>query len=168
MASSNMAAVLSQADTVVLQVHAVQNPAFGLFNGDHAGEWLKRFAYLYRKPWYVALPAYGSRVIWGQDGHILSVESESPSLMGDANAHELMADPVEVVHFTQAVERSPPAGLAGWVWFRLPTSEDRRAWSPQTWETVLTHRGIKIGFRVDVQIEGKGLYDVVLTRLRTY
>lgn len=155
--------VLSRADEVVLQVHAVQDPRLGLFNAARAMRWMAQFARLSPRPWHVALPAYGSRVIWGADGGISAVESETPAMMGDAPGHdELVADPADVARFMTTAEDAPPRGFAGWVWFRLPTGDDRRAWSPGTWRAVMAHRPLTYAMRTRALRDAPGLYDIVV------
>ncbi|MGZ6228907.1 MAG: hypothetical protein ACXWNE_12305, partial [Candidatus Binataceae bacterium] len=41
------------------------------------------------KPFRVALPAYGSRVSWREDGSLLAIEGEMPLLAGGSSAIEL-------------------------------------------------------------------------------
>lgn len=129
--------LLAQADEAVLQVHAVQSPRAGLFNPDTARRWLAAFAGHTRKPWRVALPAYGTRVSWDEQGRVASIESERLTLVGADGASELFADPRTMQRFVASLEMDPPRGLAGIVWFRLPTGEDARAWSEASWRAVL-------------------------------
>lgn len=140
--SNALDAVLAQVDEAVLQVHAVQNPRVGLFDPQAARTWLDTFAAHMHKPWRVALPAYGSRVAWDRDGRVISIESERAMLVTGMESHELMADPQNLQDFTRQLAADPPQDLAGIVWFRLPTEQDARAWSPATWRAVLTHAPI--------------------------
>lgn len=137
LSSPNLDAVLAATDQVVLQVHAVLNPRDGLFDPQLALRWAERLAGRTTKPFRLAVPAYGSRVNRRQDGSILSVESEIPRLSGGAATTELIASPEEVAAFVREIERQPLAHFAGITWFRLPSSDDNRAWSRSTWHTVL-------------------------------
>jgi hypothetical protein len=153
--------VLAQADDVVLQIHAVQDPRFGLFNADQARTWLKQFAARRQTAWRVALPAYGTRVVWNTDGGIAAIESERPVLMGSAQGSELMASPSAIAEFMARIEHSPPRGLAGWVWFRLPTDEDERAWSVSTWRTVVRRSPLRAAVIVNAApAASTGLHDI--------
>lgn len=157
-------AVLAQVDEAVLQVHAVQNPRVGLFDASAAQGWLDQFGARMRKPWRVALPAYGSRVAWDQDGRVVSIESERATLVTGSESHELMADPQALQTFAQDLSAETPAGLAGIVWFRLPTDQDSRAWSPSTWRAVLTHAPIDA--QISAQLRGTAdpqLFDLVVS-----
>ena len=140
--SAALDGLLAQVDEAVLQVHAVQNPRVGLFDPQLARTWLDQFGARMHKPWRAALPAYGSRVAWDQDGRVVSIESERATLVAGMESHELMADPQALQHFARELRSNPPTGLAGIVWFRLPTEQDTRAWSPATWRAVLTQAPI--------------------------
>ena len=67
--AAELDAVLAQVDSSVLQVHAVRDPASGLFDPVPAAQWVadwsRRSA---NKPFLVALPAYGARLKLDLDG----------------------------------------------------------------------------------------------------
>ena len=142
--------VFAQADEINLQVHAVQNPHLGLFDRQRARVWIEELAQHTTKPFRVALPAYGSRVSWREDGSLLAVEGEMPLLMGGDAAVELMASPREVAALVGDLRDNSPANLVGIVWFRLPTDDDRRAWSIATWRAVVL--GVPLHTRVEATI----------------
>lgn len=160
--------LLAQADEAVLQVHAVMNPAQGLFDPAQARTWLGAFAQRTQRPWRVALPTYGSRVTWGDDGRVSGIESERPMLLANGFAqgvsHELVAEPKQISAFVERVERDALPGLAGIVWFRLPTDADERAWSAATWRAVLTRAQLISAIAVDVRknTQQLELFDVAL------
>jgi hypothetical protein len=133
-------ALLAVPDSSILQVHAVLDPAMGLFNPRRAAAWAEDYARHTQRPWRVALPSYGTRVAWDDTGRIIAVESERPALAPAARAAELLAQPQVLADFSADLRRRPPAGLAGLVWFRLPTDNDQRAWSTATWRAVLTRQ----------------------------
>ena len=136
LSSPNLDAVFRPVNEVVLQVHMVQSPRAGLFNPGQARQWIRAMART-DKPFRVALPAYGVRVTWRNDGSMLAVESEEPLLAGGYSASELIVSPEAVSTLLRDLERDPPASLAGIVWFRLPVAGDIRAWSPETWRAVV-------------------------------
>jgi hypothetical protein len=138
--SVDLDSLLAVPDEAVLQLHAVQAPQAGLFDPLVARAWLDDFAKHTRKPFRAALPTYGSRVSWNADGSLLAVESESAALAAGVDAAELYAAPSVVRDFVAGLERDRPDGLAGVVWFRLPTADDTRAWSLATWRGVVTGR----------------------------
>ncbi|AIF47346.1 hypothetical protein HY57_08715 [Dyella japonica A8] len=135
--SADLDKLIAQADESVLQVHAVQSPRAGLFNPDTARTWSAAYARHTHKPWRVALPAYGTRVSWDEQGRVASIESERPTLMGAEDSRELFAEPRTMQRFVAALEKDAPRGLTGIVWFRLPTGDDARAWSGASWRAVL-------------------------------
>ena len=137
LSSPELDAVFAPANEVVLQVHMVQNPRAGLFDADQARRWIQAMACRTDKPFRVALPAYGVRVTRREDGSMLAVESEVPLLADGYSASELIVSPEAVSTLLRELERDPPASLIGIVWFRLPVAGDIRAWSPETWRTVV-------------------------------
>nr|WP_063572483.1 DUF3142 domain-containing protein [Luteibacter rhizovicinus] len=135
--SRDLDALLAVPDESVLQVHAVQAPQAGLFDPLVANRWIDEFAAHTRKPFRVALPTYGSRVSWNEDGSLLAVESEQGALAAGATSSELYAAPNTLMAFVEQLSKDRPRGLAGVVWFRLPTADDTRAWSLATWRGVV-------------------------------
>ncbi|MET0937481.1 MAG: DUF3142 domain-containing protein [Luteibacter sp.] len=135
--SGDLDPLLAVPDESVLQVHAVQAPQAGLFDPLVARRWVDEFAPHTRHPFRVALPTYGSRVSWNADGSLLAVESEHTALAMGATSAELYAAPETLMAFVQALDTDRPRGLAGIVWFRLPTVEDTRAWGLATWRGVV-------------------------------
>lgn len=154
--------VAGRVDEVVLQVHAVRNPRFGLFDPRVALGWIETMARRTDKPFRVALPTYGTRVHW--DGNrIAAVESEAPKLAGDGPADELMASPAAVAGLLHALRRDPPARLVGVSWFRLPTDADGRAWSLGTWRAVVQGDPLRADLAAESRItRTPGLREVVL------
>jgi len=155
-------AVLAIPDESVLQVHAVQAPQAGLFNPVIAAEWVKNYAKHTHKPFRVALPTYGSRVSWNDDGTLLAVESEQAALAAGAVSSELYASADTVLAFVQQLSADRPHGLTGIVWFRLPTTDDTRAWSLATWRGVITNQLDRAPLRLHLRDAGNGASDVLL------
>jgi hypothetical protein len=161
--SPELSFVLSSVDEAVLQVHAVRAPQEGLFDPAVARGWIDRFDTEYDKPFRVALPDYGTRIVEGDNGAILAVESEMPKLAGGAAARELVAAPADVAALLSSLKQRPPEHLKGLVWFRLPTEEDSRIWSLATLKAVL--RGAPLTGRVEALSRPgrvEGLRDIVL------
>lgn len=174
--SPELDALLAQADEAVLQVHAVQSPRAGLFQPERARAWLSEFARRTGKPWRVALPAYGTRVSWDEQGNVIAIESERPTLVDSTESRELFAEPASMQRFVSALEADVPQGLAGIVWFRLPTEGDERAWSMASWHAVLARTPLTSSVtvrtvtsddpsRLDVQVVNAGTSDVALPAL---
>lgn len=170
--------VLAQVDQSVLQVHAVRDPRAGLFDPALAQRWADDYAGRSTKPFLIALPDYGSRVSWDEQGRLSSVESETDVLDDRDDARELLASPQQVAGFLRALRDDPPPHLLGIAWFRLPTAQDRRAWSLGTWLAVI--RGQPLQTRLvaiarlgsapgapDIWLDNRGPIDAMLpSRIR--
>lgn len=118
-------ALRALADETVLQVHSVEaprgpdSPRGGLFDAQRAGRWVAAFSAQGPKPFRVALPGYAMTL---GSGH------EAPA--------ELGVEPEEVSGFLRELERAPPRGLSGLLWFRLGGADDALAWSLTTFAHV--------------------------------
>ena len=65
------------ADTIILQLHAVEDPRFGLFDPERAARWTSELAARCRRPFLIALPAYGARTVRAPDGRLLAASGEA-------------------------------------------------------------------------------------------
>ncbi|AOE63054.1 DUF3142 domain-containing protein [Pseudomonas corrugata] len=151
--------LLETVDSSVLQVHAVSNPWQGLFDPKQARHWAERWSKVTRRPFYLALPAYGVALLTQESGTPV-VESEVPIDRGGERL-ELLANPQQVAGLAADLRAEPPKHLAGLIWFRLPLAGDRRVWSLTTLGAVA--RGDKLDSRLALTLEEKdGLYDIRL------
>ena len=137
--------LLETVDEAVLQLHSLDKPARRLFDPARARAWTASLSRHTGKPFRVALPNYGSRVVLDGQGRIAAIESEAPiaerpvsEVSGESR--ELFAAPATVAAFLRGLEKTSPPHLAGVVWFRLPLAGDQRAWTPATWRAVITDR----------------------------
>lgn len=137
-------ALLASVDQTVLQLHAVDNPAGVLFDPASARGWTAALARRTEKPFWVALPDYGSLVRRDENGRIAAIESETSSARPAPDGDELFAAPASVAGFLRQLEARPLPALRGIVWFRLPLASDQRAWTPGTWRAVITHRNLPV------------------------
>jgi hypothetical protein len=137
MESGRLGDLLTRVDEAVLQVHSVADPERGLFEPAAAYDWTRRWSRVGAVPFRVALPTYGSRVTRNDEGRVTSVESEAPSLSNLAAGRELSVRPLDVDRFVRQLRHARIGGLAGIAWFRLPTRDDRRAWSLSTWHALV-------------------------------
>lgn len=155
--SPQLPALLSIADSSVLQVHAVSDPQRGLFDPAQAKKWAKAWSRITQKPFYLALPAYGVALL-PSDGGAPVVESEVPIERG-GKRRELLADPQQLSTLASELRNDPPAHMAGLIWFRLPLVNDRRAWSLTTLRAVA--RGDALHSRLTLNLSAQeGLYDI--------
>ncbi|HZX32184.1 MAG TPA: DUF3142 domain-containing protein [Rhodocyclaceae bacterium] len=146
--------VLAASDEAVLQLHSLHTPAGSLFHPSSAWAWTAALARRTPKPFRVALPDYGSRIVTGDSGRIEAVESEAPVSTPKGIGKEVFAPPATVAAFLRRLEKRPPPGLSGVVWFRLPVSGDTRAWTARTWRAVVT--GGELPVKLSVVLEGDG------------
>lgn len=170
--------LLAQADESVLQLHAVQSPAAGLFDAALAQDWVAQWARRVPsgKHFRVAVPAYGTRLKLDADGGIAAVESEQVLPRRSAAARELRVDPRDVAAFLQTVREQPASSFAGVVWFRLPRANDRRAWALATLRAVSLQqplqaevgieRTLQPGGAIDLALSNRGTLDALAPRLR--
>ncbi|WP_166928065.1 DUF3142 domain-containing protein [Asaia sp. As-1742] len=157
-----LGSVLSHVESVVLQLHAVSNPAGGLFRAHEAQRDAAGFGRISPVPWQIALPSYGTKIIWGEAGQPVAVESEMARGIARGAGQELTVAPEEVAQFMERIEHAPPAGLAGWIWFRLPVAGDRRAWSLPAWLTLVRHEPLRRALSLGLNPQGAALYHIVL------
>lgn len=165
LASPDLDAVLAQVDESSLQVHAVRQPRAGLFDAALARQWADAWARRSPKPFRVALPTYGTRVGFDADGRIADITSEAPTLAAADERRELSVSPAAVAAFMQALADDPPRGWIGWTWFRLPTTDDRRAWRLATWRALVDGRPLAAPATLAWQAsagDAAGTYDAIL------
>lgn len=148
--SPDLDKLLAQVDEVVLQVHGVFPAPHPLFEPDRAMGWAQRLSERSTKPFRLALPAYGITARRDNNGSVVAVEAEAPTGAGGTDAVRLRADPAQVARLLRELEKNPPRGLAGIVWFRLPTAQDRQAWSPATLRAVITGAPLDASIRPQV------------------
>lgn len=155
--------LLALTDEAVLQVHSVSDPKQGLINIRKVKKWLKAFDRLTPVPFYVALPTYSSKVAWNKKGEVIGVESEVRRSFSQKNTKNLISDPQLIANLIIDLEQSKLPRLKGITWFRLPTKNDRRAWSVATWIHLL--QGKKVAPQLEVIASNgyiNGAYDIYL------
>lgn len=167
-----LARVLAQVDASVLQVHAIAAPRAGqgetgLFDAAQAQRWIDAYAAVASKPFRVALPAYGVRVGFDDDGRALAVEGEMPRAIDSDRKRELRVDPVEVAALLRRLERAHPAQLTSVLWFRLPSEDDRRSWSVATLHSVIAGAPLKSDFAARTSAADDGATEIVLANRGT-
>jgi len=166
--------LLDVADGFVLQVHSLELPEdpgdhITLCDPDRARRDVARAA-RFGRSFRVALPTHSYLVALDADGHVLDVAAEDlPEDPGTGRVPdpavrwvEARSDPVAMVELVQGWRRDRPAELAGVVWFRLPTREDRRAWRPETFRAVLAGRVPQGRVEVEQRHPRPGLLEVDL------
>ena len=161
MESPDLEALRASVDESVLQVHAVDRPQTGLFDKTGAWYWIFDWAQRSPQPFRVALPAYGVRVGVDGGGKVRAVDAEGIERVGPGGS-ELRADPREVAALIDTIAEKTPAGMRGWVWFRLPVQGDARGWSAQTLAAAIAREPLQADFSVQVTVAANGASDLVL------
>ena len=161
MESPDLEALREAVDESVLQVHAVDRPQTGLFDKTGAWYWIFDWARRSPQPFRVALPAYGVRVGVDGGGKVRAVDAEGIERVGPGGS-ELRADPREVAALIETIAEETPAGMRGWVWFRLPVAGDARGWSAPTLAAAIAGEPLQAEFSVQVTLAANGASDLVL------
>lgn len=162
--SRELEGLLAETDEVILQVHLLLPQSRSYFDGEQAITWMTAFGKRSPKPWRVSLPAYGARLAWSEVGTVQGIESEQSSRIAAVPADELIVLPRTLADFVGAISAKPPTGLVGFVWFRLPTERDHRAWSPATWRAVISGQPLEaqLGLTLNPSEHTEGVFEVVL------
>jgi hypothetical protein len=163
--TAELPALLAVTDRVTLQVHSVLAPKRGLFDPRLAEFWIRQFALLSSKPFSVALPAYGAKLLLDADGKVIGVEHEAELGTPHAAELELQASPESVRTLIDALALRPVANLESSVWFRLPLPSDARAWAPVTLASVINKQTLRAKIQPIFQVNAAGGVDVRLRSL---
>ncbi len=155
--------LLAVTDRVTLQVHSVLAPKRGLFDPRLAEFWIRDFALLSSKPFAIALPAYGAKLLLDSGGKVIGVEHESELGTPHASSMELQTAPQSVRTLIDILKRRPVTNLEAPVWFRLPLTSDIRAWAPATLAAVIKAQKLRAQIRTDFVANSAGGFDVRLS-----
>lgn len=135
-------ALVEETDGYVLQVHSLEKPRSlselgTICDPDRSIGWVRRARRL-GVPFRVALPTYGYRVAFDDDGAFIGLAAEGPTPAWPVGTRvvELRSDPAAIAALVTALRHEPPAPLTGLAWFRLPVATDTQNWPAETWEVV--------------------------------
>ncbi|WP_164020959.1 DUF3142 domain-containing protein [Pyxidicoccus trucidator] len=140
--SPDVERLVSVADDVVLQVHAVRAPT--LFTPEEARGFVEDWSKATRaaqRPFRVALPTYRVRL---RDGTRLS------------------AEPRDVSRFLALLHERPVRGVTGVLWFRLGHRGDPDAWSLPTLAAVVRGESLEPSLTPALVDAGGGTRDIVI------
>jgi hypothetical protein len=168
LAASDLDAVLAAADGWVLQVHGLVAPTsadapFTLCDATIVGRAVERAA-RHGRPFRVALPTYGYRVLFDRTGRFVGFTAETAggAIPEGGSAREIRADPTAIAAIVREWETSRPASLTGIVWYRLPVADDVRAWSWETFAAVMAGRAPAARVAATVDPVEPGLVEIAL------
>lgn len=136
---SEFADLVGASDGFVLQVHSLEVPEriedeVDLFDPGKAIRWVRQASML-GAPFRVALPTYGYRLHFGDDGRYLglSAENYSDQFRGAPRTEIVDTDPVKVAKFLKELRGVHAPSLEGVIWFRMPIEGDEMNWA---WPTL--------------------------------
>lgn len=161
--SDRLRDLLSIPNQSVLQVHSVIDPHRGLFDPALARAWIEAYARVSPRPFYIALPDYGSRVEFDVKGRLVDVISEDQDLGLERPGEELQSAPAAVGRFLAALRANHPSSVRGVVWFRLPVEGDQRIWSTETWRRVMSGEALMPHWVIGVIKDNYGAYQLRLS-----
>jgi hypothetical protein len=165
--SPDLRGLLAEVDESVLQVHSVLDPKLGLLSAPAATRWFERYSGLTPKPFWVALPNYGSRLSWDGDGRLVAVVSEGEEWANGAEDRELEADPSAVRRVLDSMQAERPRALRGVVWFRMPVRGNRRIWSAAMLEAVINGEPLERKLDWSIERDSAGAFRLVLANSGT-
>lgn len=167
---AEFAALAEVADGYVLQVHSLEKPRGGpdapysLCDYDKALAWARRAAEAAPgRPFRVALPTYGYRLVFDAGGEFVALSAEGPAPRPAAGARTrvVRSDPAEMSRIERELAAEPPPGCEGVIWFRLPVSGDRLNWEMATFRKVLQGEAPKARLEVEARWSERGLAEVL-------
>jgi hypothetical protein len=165
--AAELPALLAVVDRVTLQVHSVLAPKRGLFDPRLAEFWIRQLANISTKPFFVALPAYGAKLLLDAEGQVIGVEHEAELASAHSSEIELQANPQSVRALIDSLAARPVAKLAGFVWFRLPLQSDVHAWAPATLRALIKKQILRAQLQPEFLRNGTGGFDVRLVSVGT-
>lgn len=156
------------ADGYVLQVHSLERPRspevlLTLCDPQAAKRAVARASAIGR-PFRVALPTYGYRVAFDEQGTFLGLSAEGPTRRWPTTAQvvEIRADPIPLSGLVREWSANRPPELMGLIWYRLPVSSDVMNWQWPTLETVMAGEEPASEVRAHVRRVKPGLVEIDL------
>jgi hypothetical protein len=162
----DFAPLVEAAGSYVLQVHSLERPrsitqSF-LLCDPHAARQAVRQAATYPVPFRVALPTYGYRLHFSEQGSFIGISSEPGRTTPPPRTRTVRSDPSTVAGLVYEWSRMPPANMKGLIWYRLPVEGDSLNWSLPMLRTVMQGRVPHAALRTEVVSPSPGLYEVRL------
>jgi hypothetical protein len=165
------AALAEAADGYVLQVHSLEKPANGpdapysLCDYEKTLAWARLAAGTAPgRPFRVALPTYGYRLVFNAAGEFVALSAEGPEPRTGVGARTrvVRSDPAEMLRMERALATEPPPGCEGVIWFRLPVAGDRLNWDMTTFRKVLRGEEPRARLNIEARWSERGLAEIVV------
>lgn len=155
-------------DYYVLQLHSFElpkdaNQANKIFPYDKAKSYIKKASQL-RYPYYISLPTYGYEVAFSREGKFLGLRAEGdPIRWGEeVSCNTEIADPDEILTFTQYLKNTKPKYFLGVHWFRLPLKSDEFNWDIKTLVAIIEGRQPTLNIKTQLINSEDGLCEVYI------
>ena len=159
--------VASACDEFILQVHGIEGPG----TPEHPATLMKlpvalaaiKQATALGRPFRVALPAYGSRLVFSKkDGRFKGIASEEAAELPEAECRWQLCvpRPDEVLAVRQAALASP--SCRGILWFRLPVLGDRLCWDRGTIRSLQENRLPVVGMKIRWEQRNDGSSELIV------
>jgi hypothetical protein len=145
------------AGAYVLQVHSLERPknAQASVKLCEPGAALKAVekADLLGIPFRVALPTYSYLLAFGTDGKFIGLSAEGPSNSWPENAQvqEMVSNPSEIAGLVEHWRTHQPRNMEGFLWFRLPSSQDSFNWRWPTLAAIISGQSPRETMRVELR-----------------
>lgn len=167
--STDIHPLINAADSYVLQVHSLERPTHKdsyvkLCDEKNARRAVEYAGYL-NKPFRVALPTYGYRLYFDNQGKYAGISAENNHSTATSHPFSkyIVADPASVSELVRLWSTNRPANMTGIIWYRLPNRSDRLNWSWHTLEAIMRGEKAAADIRTDIQHTARGLYDLAIT-----
>ena len=165
---AKLIAGLDPAAGYVLQVHSLVLPknageASVIFDAEEARGYAEKASML-GKPFRIAMATYGCEVRFGADGKVIDVVSEDTGGMQGHSGRRgfALADPVSSAKLVREWSTSPPEGMSGIIWYRLPVRSDSRNWPMGSLRMVA--RGEAVDCAAELEFSGEsGARDIFMS-----
>ncbi|GMU94368.1 MAG: hypothetical protein AMXMBFR4_34260 [Candidatus Hydrogenedentota bacterium] len=158
--------LLSHVSYYVLQVHSLNPPTtidrpLVLCDTSRIPAYLRRAA-TFGRPFYLALPTYGYRVVFDASGTFaaLSAEGPAPAPPAGGRIRTVSADPAAMARVVRELTRRPPHGLIGIAWFRMPVESDELNWTLPALLAVREGREPSSAVAAELRSASAGLFEV--------
>jgi hypothetical protein len=160
--------LVAATDGFVLQVHSLERPksfaaAFTSCNPGAARAAVAKAA-TFGVPFRVALPTYGYLMAFAANGQFVGLSAEGPAKNwpADARLREVRSDPIVMAELVQEWIAQHPAGLRGFLWYRLPVAVDNLNWRWPTLSAIIAPRSPRESVRAESRRVEVGLVEVNL------
>ena len=164
--SREFSQLLPHINYYVLQVHEMEKPrsidvTVKIFDANRLPAYISK-ASSFKKPFYIALPTYGMRLIFDKNGAFKAMSAEGGSEAPPPGYRQkiVMSDADSIARSVKALRNTPPAHCLGIIWFRMPVESDQLNWTWPALTAVMAGRAPKVDLSAEVTQPKPGLYEV--------